>query len=110
MKDPHGIAAGTMGGMKYKNYDLQLNTGDTLFVYTDGLPEATNRSNELFGLERAVNVLNNEPDAEVEELFVEMGIAVAEFVVDAPQFDDLTMLAVKIKDIPLKADAGSENA
>lgn len=110
VKDPHGIAAGTMGGMKYKNYDLQLNTGDTLFVYTDGLPEATNRSNELFGLERAVNVLNNEPDAEVEELFVEMGIAVAEFVEDAPQFDDLTMLAVKIKDIPLKADAGSENA
>ena len=110
VKDPHGIAAGTMDGMKYKNYDLQLKTGDTLCVYTDGLPEATNRSNELFGLERAVNVLNNEPDAEVEELFVEMGIAVAEFVEDAPQFDDLTMLAVKIKDIPLKADAGSENA
>ena len=108
VKDPHGIAAGTMGGMKYKNYDMQLNTGDTLFVYTDGLPEATNRSNELFGLERVVDVLNNEPDAEVEELFVEMGIAVAEFVEDAPQFDDLTMLAVKIKDIPLKTDTVSE--
>ena len=108
IKDPHGVAAGTIGGMKYKNYDLQLNTGDTLFVYTDGLPEATNRSNELFGLERTINVLNQEPDAEVEDLFVEIGIAVAEFVEDAPQFDDLTMLALKIKDIPFKADAVSE--
>ena len=44
----------------------------------------------------------------MEDLFVEIGIAVAEFVEDAPQFDDLTMLALKIKDIPFKADAVSE--
>ncbi len=108
VKDPHGVAAGTMGNLKYKNYDLQLNTGDTLFVYTDGLPEATNNSDELFGLDRVVEVLNREPDAEVEDLFVELGIAVAEFVEDAPQFDDLTMLSLKIKDIPAKEEKAAE--
>ncbi len=97
-----------MGNLKYKNYDLQLNTGDTLFVYTDGLPEATNNSDELFGLDRVVEVLNREPDAEVEDLFVELGIAVAEFVEDAPQFDDLTMLSLKIKDIPAKEEKAAE--
>lgn len=79
---------------------MELHTGDTLFVYTDGLPEACNPSNEQFGLNRILDVLNSEPDAEVEDLFVNMGVAVAEFVQDAPQFDDLTMLAIKGKDIP----------
>ena len=99
-KDRHGVVAGSVPNLKYTEYEMELHTGDTLFVYTDGLPEACNPSNEQFGLNRILDVLNSEPDAEVEDLFVNMGVAVAEFVQDAPQFDDLTMLAIKGKDIP----------
>ena len=102
IKDKHGFVVGSMPNIKYSEYEIDFHTGDTLFVYTDGLPESTNSANEQFGLDRILEVLNNEPDGEVEDLFVSMGVAVAEFVQDAEQFDDLTMLALKGKDIPKK--------
>ncbi|MBR3347013.1 MAG: PP2C family protein-serine/threonine phosphatase [Solobacterium sp.] len=102
IKDKHGFVVGSMPNLKYSEYEIDFHTGDTLFVYTDGLPESTNSANEQFGLDRILEVLNNEPDGEVEDLFVSMGVAVAEFVQDAEQFDDLTMLALKGKDIPKK--------
>ena len=102
IKDKHGFVVGSMPNLKYSEYEIDFHTGDTLFVYTDGLPESTNSANEQFGLDRILEVLNSEPDGEVEDLFVSMGVAVAEFVQDAEQFDDLTMLALKGKDIPKK--------
>ena len=102
IKDKHGFVVGSMPNIKYSEYEIDFHTGDTLFVYTDGLPESTNSANEQFGLDRILEVLNSEPDGEVEDLFVSMGVAVAEFVQDAEQFDDLTMLALKGKDIPKK--------
>ena len=102
IKDKHGFVVGSMPNLKYSEYEIDFHTGDTLFVYTDGLPESTNSANEQFGLDRILEVLNNDPDGEVEDLFVSMGVAVAEFVQDAEQFDDLTMLALKGKDIPKK--------
>lgn len=102
IKDKHGFVVGSMPNLKYSEYEIDFHTGDTLFVYTDGLPESTNTANEQFGLDRILEVLNSEPDGEVEDLFVSMGVAVAEFVQDAEQFDDLTMLALKGKDIPQK--------
>ena len=102
IKDKHGFVVGSMPNIKYSEYEIDFHTGDTLFVYTDGLPESTNSANEQFDLDRILEVLNSEPDGEVEDLFVSMGVAVAEFVQDAEQFDDLTMLALKGKDIPKK--------
>ena len=66
-----------------------------MFVYTDGVPEATNMAQELFGEERMLKTLNRNPDAGPEEIIRFMHKAVDRFAGGAPQFDDITMLAIK---------------
>jgi sigma-B regulation protein RsbU (phosphoserine phosphatase) len=95
-KDKHGFVIGGMDGMKYKEYEFTLERGGTLFLYTDGVAEATNAKNELFGTERMLEALNADPNAAPKILLENMKNAVDEFVGDAPQFDDLTMLGVKL--------------
>ena len=95
IKDKHGFVIGGMEGMKYKDYELQLEPGDKLFVYTDGVPEAENTKNEMFGTERMLDALNEEDYVPVEELLRNVRKAVNEFAAGAEQFDDLTMLAVE---------------
>jgi sigma-B regulation protein RsbU (phosphoserine phosphatase) len=98
LKDKHGFVIGGMEEMKYKEYEIQLNKGDTLFLYTDGLVEATNSDEEMFGAGRALRHLNEKKDASPEEILVHMDEAVKSFVGDAEQFDDLTMLAIKLSE------------
>lgn len=74
---------------------MTLHPGDKLFVYTDGIPEATNAEKELFGTERMVKVLNKDPNATPKQMLSGMHEAVKAFVQDAEQFDDLTMLALQ---------------
>ena len=80
---------------KYKQYELTLEKGSTLFVYTDGVVEATAPDEEMFGNDRLLEALNKEPDAEPEKLLRNVREAVDEFAGEADQFDDLTMLALK---------------
>lgn len=94
-KDVHGFVVGGMNGIKYKEYELQLNPGDRLFVYTDGVPEATDAGNELFGTERMLDALNENSEAEPETLLKNVRNAVDAFVKEAEQFDDLTMLCLQ---------------
>ena len=94
-KDKHGFVIGGMEGMKYQEYESYLKPGSMLFLYTDGVPEATNSQNEQFGVERTVEALNDNPDRSPEEMLKAVYDSVNEFVGDAPQFDDLTMLCVK---------------
>ena len=94
-KDKHGFVLGGMEGIEYRTYDVQLKKGDTVFVYTDGIAEATNASDELFGTDRLTEALNTSPDSSPEELISTVGKAVDAFVAGAPQFDDLTMLCLK---------------
>lgn len=96
LKDKHGFVIGGMEGMRYKDYEFTLEKGGTLFLYTDGVAEATNSKNELFGTDRMLEALNKAPDAPPKELLSNMKQSVDEFVGDAPQFDDLTMLSVKL--------------
>ncbi len=56
-KDPHGPALGAMEGMRFREMQWQMNPGDLLFLYTDGVPEATDASMELFGNERMLQAL-----------------------------------------------------
>ena len=95
IKDKHGFVLGTMEDMKYKSYELKMEPGSRLFVYTDGVPEATNAEEELFGTDRMVDALNLDPGASPEGILENVRRAVDEFVVDAPQFDDLTMLCIE---------------
>jgi sigma-B regulation protein RsbU (phosphoserine phosphatase) len=74
-----------------------LEKGTKLFQYTDGIPEAANTDDEMFGMERMIEALNEGPDATPEELLVNVREAVREFVGDAQQFDDMTMLCVEYK-------------
>ncbi len=95
LKDKHGLFVGVMPGIKYKEYEIQLEKDDIVFVYTDGVPEATNSELKLFGAERMVEALNSAPDGILSELLQTVKSRVNEFVGEAPQFDNLTMLAIK---------------
>ncbi len=94
-KDPHGFVIGGMEGIRYKEYELCLEPGAKLFVYTDGVPEATASDNRMFGTDRMLDALNAAPDAAPEQLLKNVRAAVDAFVEDAEQFDDLTMLCME---------------
>ena len=74
-----------------------MQPGDTIFVYTDGVPEATDAENAMFGTDRMLDALNADPDAGPEELLKRVRAEVDTFIGDAEQFDDLTMLALTYK-------------
>ena len=96
-RDKHGFVIGGMEGVRYKEYEIQLEPGSKLFVYTDGVPEATSAEKELFGTERMIDALNVDPGATPEQILKNVRAGVDGFVKDAEQFDDLTMLCVEYK-------------
>ena len=96
-KDKHGFVIGGMEGVRYKEYEIQLEPGSKLFVYTDGVAEATNTEKELFGTERMLDALNADPDAAPQQILKNVRASVDDFVKEAEQFDDLTMLCVEYK-------------
>ncbi|MBR4711040.1 MAG: SpoIIE family protein phosphatase [Clostridia bacterium] len=97
MKDRHGFVIGGMDGIQYKEYMLNLHPGDKLFLYTDGVAEATNAQEELFGTQRMLDALNSDPAASPEQQLVHVRKAVDDFVGSAEQFDDLTMLCLEYR-------------
>ena len=105
----HSPAVATMNGIRFREHPFELYPGDRLFVYTDGVPEATNAGNVLFGEERMLASLNRDPDASPEELLRTVKKDIDAFVGDAPQFDDITMMsfcyngAPRVKELRLEA-------
>ena len=95
LRDKHGLVIGGMDGVRYKEYELFLKPGEKIFVYTDGVPEASDRENRMFGTDRMLDALNAAPDAGPEQLLKNVRAAVDGFVEDAEQFDDLTMLCME---------------
>ena len=95
VKYKHDRPAGFVPDTVYHSREFELKPGDSLLVYTDGVPEANNPQTELFGEERMMETLNRYADAEPEELIRRIYEAVASFADGADQFDDITMLAVK---------------
>ena len=91
----HSMPIATMGGIRFKQHEFQLNPGDSFFVYTDGVAEATNEENELFGTERMLDALNREPDAQPEQILANVMHDIKSFVNGAEQFDDITMLCFR---------------
>ena len=91
----HDKFVGPFAKMTYQNRDFELLPGDCIFVYTDGVPEAKNSANEMFGTERMLEALNGCADAEPEILVKNMYEMVNRFAGEEEQFDDITMLCFR---------------
>ena len=89
-----GFVLAGMEDLRYREGSLQLSPGDRIFLYTDGVTEATDGANQLYGSERLHRVLNANLDAGPETLLPAVKADVDQFVGDAPQFDDITMLCL----------------
>ncbi|MCR4923297.1 MAG: PP2C family protein-serine/threonine phosphatase [Lachnospiraceae bacterium] len=90
----HSMAVATIEGLKFKEHTFELYPGDSLFVYTDGVPEACNEKNEFFGSDRLLDALNKDPDVSPKELLSNVKEALDDFVAGADQFDDITMMGI----------------
>lgn len=97
IKDKHGLVLGGMEGVRFKEYEIEFQDGDRLFVYTDGVAEATNTENELYGVERMLMALNRHKEETPKTLLGSIREEVDVFVGEAPQFDDITMLCFEFK-------------
>ena len=97
MKDKHGLVIGALEGVRYREYELQFEPGMKLFLYTDGVPEASDAENRMFGLPRMLSALNADKDAGPEKLLNHVLDAMGDFVKDAEQFDDTTMLCLEYR-------------
>ena len=95
VKDKHGFVLAGMENSRYREYEMELGAGDILFVYTDGVPEATDTQNRLYGLERMLDALNSSPSFVPMQILQTVKEDIDVFMGDAPQFDDITMMAVQ---------------
>ena len=106
---PYKIRAGFvlagMEGMRYRGGSIHLNPGDKFFQYTDGVTEATNADNKLYGMERLERILNISATYPPNELLPNVKRDIDQFVGEAPQFDDITMLCVELKEYMKKEEA-----
>ena len=97
LKTRAGFVLAGMEGVRYRAGELTLNPGDRLFLYTDGVPEATNVENKLYGEERLLQFMNQNASMNPVELLPALKANIDEFVGEAPQFDDITMLMFDYK-------------
>lgn len=93
----HGMVLGVMKDFKQKDGSYTLLPGDRIFVYTDGLTEATNAEGKLFGEPRVLEIIRKRCEEDNVTLLKGIRKDVDEFVKEAPQFDDLTMMVVEYK-------------
>ena len=94
LEDPHGVVCGVMEGMEYEDYTFTIPAGGKLFVYTDGVAEAQNSEEELFGLDRIKESLNSHRDKNPQELIALVKEDVDAYANGQEQFDDITMLSL----------------
>ena len=97
LKTRAGFVLAGMDGIKYRIGELILSSGDRLFLYTDGVTEATNSENELYGEERLLAFMNQNVGVKSSDLLPKLKANIDEFVGEAPQFDDITMLMFDYK-------------
>ncbi len=95
VKTQNGLVMGVMTKIRYKDLTFNLSEGDALFMYTDGLPEATNAQGKRLEIDGMMCAINRHKDVDTHELLKSMKQEVDDFVKEAPQFDDLTMLIIR---------------
>ena len=98
LQQRHGFVLAPMEGVKYRSEEMELAPGDVVYLYTDGVTEATNGENQLFGEERLLGAINALPrNSGAEQRCRAVKAAADQFVGEAPQFDDMTMLCLEFK-------------
>ncbi len=97
IKNEHGLVLGVMSGTEQKDFYHTLSEGDRIFVYTDGLPEATNEEGSRLEEHRMFEIIKEHRDDDNVTLLKNIRSDVDDFVKDAPQYDDLTMMVVEYK-------------
>ena len=95
-----GFVLAGMDGVRYKTQEVQLAPGDAIYLYTDGVTEATNAQSELYGEDRLLAAINSQEFGSMQELCTYVKADVDAFVGEAPQFDDITMVALKFIGTP----------
>ena len=95
LKLKKGLVAGIMDNARYPVDVRQLNPGETILLYTDGVTEAMNMASDFYSEERLLAMVRRAPGREPRHLVDEVRADIGAFVVDAPQADDITMLAVR---------------
>lgn len=109
-QDAHAMPLAIRKKNKFVEHELTLQPGDTLYLFTDGITEASNKDEEMFQKERLLEVLNENPDAGPRELDILVRQRVSEFVADAEQFDDMTTLCLKYYGPQVDLGDGSEGS
>ena len=94
--DKHCVPLAASRKAVFRSDEFMLEAGDTLFVYTDGVPEANNEAGELMGTDRMLAILNRIPDASPRDVIQNVKDGMEEYVRTAEQFDDTTMLCIRM--------------
>ena len=97
LKTRAGFVLAGMDGVRYRVNEITLNAGDRIFLYTDGVTEATNENNELYGEDRLLSFMNKSLELDQTKLLPKLKKDIDKFVGKAPQFDDITMLMFDYK-------------
>ena len=95
LKDKHRPPLGAMEGLTFEEYELHMEPGDVLYVYTDGVPESINTSEEQYGTDRMLDILSANTGTSVAELLADVKEDMDVFVGEAEQFDDITMMGFR---------------
>lgn len=95
LKSRAGFVLAGMEGLRYRTQEFQLEPGDIIYLYTDGVTEATNDENKLYGEERLLSTIQSRSYDSMQDLCQFIKSDLEDFVGDAPQFDDITMLAFR---------------
>ena len=115
LKAVRGVVVGAMPGIKYKQFEFTLEKGDKMFLYTDGIPEATTADEKMFTIDGMLGALNKLKGSSAKEIIEKLFGYVDEFVGGAPQFDDMTALCINyfgnddMDTKVLKVDATDDN-
>jgi len=96
-KDTHGFVIGGMEGVRYKEYEIRMEHGSKLFLYTDGVPEAADENQNMFGTQNMLTALNEAANLPPDAILKAVRRSVDSFVKEAEQFDDLTMLCLEYR-------------
>jgi len=97
-RDKHCFVLAGMENAKYREYEIPFAPGDCIFLYTDGVTEATDAHTQLYGEERLLSALNASADDAPDMLIPRIKKDIDAFVENAPQFDDITMIALKARE------------